>query len=104
HTEVTYFPDTLSGDVNFSYFKKIVDFHKIESTAWVFSFTDFNKREVWEALATLFYVDVIAMTGIMYTMAEIGSALGVTTTATFVESSAGMREGGRTGLTAVLHL
>jgi AGZA family xanthine/uracil permease-like MFS transporter len=59
HTEVTYFPDTLIGDVNFSYFKKIVDFHKIESTAWVFSFTDFNKREVWEALATLF--DVIAM-------------------------------------------
>jgi AGZA family xanthine/uracil permease-like MFS transporter len=55
-----------------NYFKKIVDFHKIESTAWVFSFTDFNKREVWEALATLFYVDVIAMTGIMYTMAEIG--------------------------------
>jgi AGZA family xanthine/uracil permease-like MFS transporter len=55
-----------------SYFKKIVDFHKIESTAWVFSFTDFNKREVGEALATLFYVDVIAMTGIMYTMAEIG--------------------------------
>ncbi|GAU48037.1 hypothetical protein TSUD_136050 [Trifolium subterraneum] len=128
HTEVTYFPDTLIGDVNFSYFKKIVDFHKIESTAWVFSFTDFNKREVWEALATLFYVDVIAMTGIMYTMAEIGefvdekgnfegeymayivdaagtivgSALGVTTTATFVESSAGMREGGRTGLTAVI--
>lgn len=128
HTEVTYFPDTPLGDGNFSYFKQIVDFHKIESTAWVFSFGDFNKREVWEALATLFYVDVIAMTGIMYTMAEIGefvdeegnfegeymayivdaagtivgSALGVTTTATFVESSAGMREGGRTGLTAVI--
>ncbi|PNY00600.1 adenine guanine permease azg2-like protein [Trifolium pratense] len=32
----------------------------------------------------------------------VGSALGVTTTATFVESSAGMREGGRTGLTAVI--
>jgi len=128
HTEVTYFPDTPLGDGNFNYFKQIVDFHKIESTAWVFSFDDFNKREVWEALATLFYVDVIAMTGIMYTMAEIGefvdekgnfegeymayivdaagtivgSALGVTTTATFVESSAGMREGGRTGLTAVI--
>ncbi|KAL5076488.1 hypothetical protein RYX36_015472 [Vicia faba] len=128
HTEVTYFPDTLIGDGNFSYFKKVVDFHKIESTAWVFRFSDFDKREVWEALVTLFYVDVIAMTGIMYTMAEIGefvdengnfegeymayivdaagtivgSALGVTTTATFVESSAGMREGGRTGLTAVI--
>ena len=79
------------------------------------------------ALATLFYVDVLAITGTMYTMAEIGgfldekghfegeyvaylvdagstivgSALGVSSTATFVESSAGLREGGRTGLTAV---
>ncbi|KAJ1396252.1 Xanthine/uracil/vitamin C permease [Sesbania bispinosa] len=128
HTEVTYFPDTPLGDANYSYFKKVVDFHKIESTAGVLRFGDFNRREVWEALATLFYVDVIATTGIMYTMAEIGefvdekgnfegeymaymvdaagtiigSTLGVTTTATFVESSAGMREGGRTGLTAVI--
>ncbi|XP_057437589.1 adenine/guanine permease AZG2 [Lotus japonicus] len=128
HTEVTFFPDTPLGDANFSYFKKVVDFHKIKSTAGVLSFSEFNKKEVWEALATLFYVDVIALTGIMYTLAEIGefvdekgnfegeymaylvdaggtivgSALGVTTTATFVESSAGMREGGRTGLTAVM--
>lgn len=128
HTEVTYFPDTPLGDENFSYFKRVVDFHKIESTAGALRFSGFNKREVWEALATLFYVDVIAMTGVMYTMAEIGefvdekgnfegeymayivdaagtivgSTLGVTTTATFVESSAGLREGGRTGLTAVI--
>ncbi|XP_004501828.1 adenine/guanine permease AZG2 [Cicer arietinum] len=128
HSEVTYFPDTPLGDGNFSYFKKVVDFHKIESTFWVISFSEFNKKEVWEALATLFYVDVIALTGVMYTMAEIGefvdekgnfegeymayivdaagtmvgSALGVTTTATFVESTAGMKEGGRTGLTAVI--
>lgn len=128
HTEVTYFPDTPPGDASYSYFKKVVDFHKIESTLGVLRFGDFNRREVWEALATLFYVDVIAITGIMYTMAEIGgfvdekgnfegeymayivdaagtivgSTLGVTTTATFVESSAGMREGGRTGLTAVI--
>ncbi|ESQ29366.1 hypothetical protein EUTSA_v10024046mg [Eutrema salsugineum] len=32
----------------------------------------------------------------------VGSALGVTTTATFVESSAGLKEGGKTGLTAVI--
>ncbi|XP_061360882.1 adenine/guanine permease AZG2 [Gastrolobium bilobum] len=128
HTEVTYFPDTQLGDANYNYFKKVVDFHKIKSTAGVLRFSDFNRREVWEALATLFYVDVLAITGTMYTMAEIGgfvdekgnfegeymaymvdaagtivgSALGVTTTATFVESSAGMREGGRTGLTAVI--
>lgn len=96
-------------------------------TFFLYSFSGFNKREVWVALATLLYVDVLAITGTMYTMAEmggyvdekghfegeyvaylvdagstiVGSALGVSTTATFVESSAGMREGGRTGLTAV---
>ncbi|XP_015954502.1 adenine/guanine permease AZG2 [Arachis duranensis] len=127
HTGVTYFPDTPLGDANYNYFKKVVDFHKIESTAGVLSFSDFNRSEVWVALATLFYVDVLAITGTVYTMAEIGefvdekgnfegeymayivdaagtivgSTLGVTTTATFVESSAGLREGGRTGLTAV---
>lgn len=128
HTEVTYFPDTPLGDANYSYFKKVVDFHKIQSTAGVLRFSDFNRSGVWVALVTLFYVDVFAITGTMYTMAEmgefvddkgnfegeylaymvdaagtiVGSALGVTTTATFVESSAGMREGGRTGLTAVI--
>ncbi|TKY73604.1 Adenine/guanine permease AZG2 [Spatholobus suberectus] len=127
HTEVTYFPDTPLGDANYNYFKQVVGFHKIESTAGVLRFSEFNRREVWVALATLFYVDVLAITGTTYTMAEIGgfvdekghfegeyvaymvdagstivgSALGVTTTATFVESSAGLREGGRTGLTAV---
>ncbi|KAJ8450633.1 LOW QUALITY PROTEIN: hypothetical protein Cgig2_020270 [Carnegiea gigantea] len=72
--------------------------------------------------------DVLATTGTLYTMAEIGgfiddkgsfegeykaymvdasstivgSALGVSPIATYVESSAGIREGGRTGLTAVI--
>lgn len=128
HTEVTYFPDTPLGDANYNYFKKVVGFHNIKSTAGILSFNDFNRSEVWVALATLFYVDVLGTTGVMYTMAEIGefldekgnfegeymaymvdaggtilgSTLGVTTTATFVESSAGLREGGRTGLTAVI--
>lgn len=127
-TGVTYFPNTPNGDESFSYFKKVVDFHKIESTLGVMSFTGFNKSEAWVALVTLFYVDALATTGTMYTMAEVGgflddqgnfegeylaymvdaagtivgSALGVTTTATYVESTAGMREGGRTGLTAVM--
>ncbi|XP_014500743.1 adenine/guanine permease AZG2 [Vigna radiata var. radiata] len=127
HTEVTYFPDTPVGDESYEYFKQVVGFHKIESTAGMMRFSDFNEKGVWVALGTLFYVDVLAITGTMYTMAEIGgfldekghfegeyvaymvdagstivgSALGVSSTATFVESSAGLREGGRTGLTAV---
>ncbi|KAF3436806.1 hypothetical protein FNV43_RR19559 [Rhamnella rubrinervis] len=127
-TSVTYFPRTPEGDSNHKYFKKVVDFHKIQSTVGVFSFSEFNKSEVWIALATLFYVDVLATTGTLYTMAEIGgfvdekgsfegeylayiadagstivgSVLGVSPIATYVESSAGIREGGRTGLTAVV--
>ncbi|KAA8540721.1 hypothetical protein F0562_024360 [Nyssa sinensis] len=127
-TAVTYFPNTPLGDTNYNYFQKVVDFHKIGSTAGAISFTNFNRSEVWVALLTLLYVDVLATTGTLYTMAQIGgfineeggfegeylaymvdagstmvgSALGVSPIATYIESSAGIREGGRTGLTAVI--
>ncbi|KAK6920578.1 Nucleobase cation symporter 2 family [Dillenia turbinata] len=126
-TKVTCFPNTPQGDSDYNYFKKIVDFHTIKSTARALSFREFNRSEVWVALVTMLYVDVLSTTGVLYTMAEIGgfvnekggfegeyqayivdalstvvgSLLGVSPTATYVESSAGMREGGRTGLTAV---
>lgn len=129
HTPVTSFPDTEIGDASFDYFKKVVDFHKIESTVGAIRFTDFNQSQVWVALATLLYVDVLSTTGTLFTLAElgglvneekrsfegeyvaylvdagstvVGSVLGVTTTTAYVESSAGIREGGRTGLTAVI--
>ncbi|KAL2465449.1 Adenine/guanine permease AZG2 [Abeliophyllum distichum] len=127
-TSVTIFPNTSLGDSNYNYFKKVIDFHKIKSTAGIISFTNFNRSEVWLALVTLLYVDVLATTGTLYTMAEIGgfvnekggfegeymaymvdagstvvgSALGVSPIATYIESSAGIREGGQTGLTAVI--
>uniref|UniRef100_A0A6N2ME14 Uncharacterized protein n=1 Tax=Salix viminalis TaxID=40686 RepID=A0A6N2ME14_SALVM len=126
-TGVTYFPHNPVGDNNYKYFKKVVGFHRIQSTAGAISFANFNTSDVWLALVTLFYVDMLGATGILYTMAEIGgfvneegsfegqymafivdsgstivgSTLGVTTAATYAESSAGIREGGRTGLTAV---
>ncbi|PON45641.1 Adenine/guanine permease AZG [Parasponia andersonii] len=128
NTSVTYFPGTPLGDTNFEYFKKVVDFHGIQATAGAISFTHFNRSEVWVALVTLLYVDVLATTGTLYTMAEIGgfvneqgsfegeylayivdagstivgSALGVSPIASYIESTAGIREGGRTGLTAVV--
>ncbi|KAH7865024.1 hypothetical protein Vadar_001296 [Vaccinium darrowii] len=127
-TSVTYFPNSPLGDSNYNYFTKVVDFHKIKSTLGAISFTHFNNSEVWVALVTLLYVDVLATTGTLYTMAEIGgfvddqgniegeyisymvdagatvvgAAVGVSPIATYVESSAGIREGGRTGLTAVI--
>lgn len=127
-TAVTYFPYTPVGESNYNYFKQVVDFHKIQTTAGAISFSKFNTSDAWVALATLLYVDVLATTGTLYTMAEIGgfvndkgrfegeymafmvdagstivgSALGVSPIATYIESSAGIREGGRTGLTAVI--
>ncbi|XP_021720225.1 adenine/guanine permease AZG2-like [Chenopodium quinoa] len=127
-TSVTYFPYTTIGDESYGYFKKVVDFHMIKSTAGAISFAHFNTSHVWVALITLLYVDVLATTGTLYTMAEVGnfiddkgsfegeyaaymvdasstivgSALGVSPIATFIESTAGIQEGGRTGLTAVI--
>lgn len=127
-TKVTYFPHDSLGDERFNYFKRVVDFHTIHSTAGAISFKHFDRAEVWVALVIMLYVDVLGTTGTLYTMAElsgfvdehgsfegeypaymvdagstiIGAALGVSPIATYVESSAGIREGGRTGLTAVI--
>jgi adenine/guanine/hypoxanthine permease len=127
-TSVTVFPDTPAGNVAFSYFKKVVDFHPIKSTAGQLSFVGFRHGNVWLALLTLLYVDVLDTTGTMYSMAEYGgftdgdtggfegeyraflvdagstvlsAGLGSTTVTTYIESTAGIREGGRTGLTAI---
>ncbi|ONI08048.1 hypothetical protein PRUPE_5G155400 [Prunus persica] len=65
-------PQTV-GDTNYNYFKKVVDFHKIQSTAGAISLSNFNRFEVWVDLATLLYVDdVLATTGALYSMAEMG--------------------------------
>lgn len=127
-TSVTVFPDTAAGDAAFSYFSKVVDFHLIRTTAGQVDFAGFRHGRVWLALATLLYVDVLDTTGTMYSMAEyagftddetggfegeyraflvdagstvLSAGLGSTTVATYIESTAGIREGGRTGLTAV---
>ncbi|KAJ0978411.1 hypothetical protein J5N97_013885 [Dioscorea zingiberensis] len=127
HTSVTAFPDTPAGDDSFNYFKKVVDVHKIESTAGALSFTGISKGYFWEALFTFLYVDILDTTGTLYSMARFsgfvddngdfegqyfafmsdataivaGSLLGTSPVTAFIESSTGIREGGRTGLTAL---
>lgn len=126
-TKVTYFPHTSSGDDLFNYFKKVVDVHKIEKTAGALSFKHFNQGQLWVALITFLYVDILDTTGTLYSMAKfagflqengdfegqyfafmsdataiiIGSTLGTSPVTTFIESSTGIKEGGRTGLTAI---
>ncbi|KAL8539359.1 hypothetical protein ACS0TY_001111 [Phlomoides rotata] len=127
NTRVTAFPNTPAGDSAYKYFKKVVDIHKIESTAGALSFKSIGKPHFWEALATFLYVDILDTTGTLYSMARfagftvangdfegqyfafmsdasaivVGSLLGTSPVTAFIESSTGIREGGRTGLTAL---
>ncbi|CAI9261667.1 unnamed protein product [Lactuca saligna] len=127
NTQVTAFPDTPAGDAAYDYFKKVVDVHKIESTAGALSFSSMNKGYFWEALVTFLYVDILDTTGTLYSMARfagfadengefegqyfafmsdatsivVGSLLGTSPVTAFIESSTGIREGGRTGMTAL---
>ncbi|XVE91283.1 hypothetical protein DITRI_Ditri20bG0141200 [Diplodiscus trichospermus] len=127
NTKVTAFPNTDAGDSAYAYFKKVVDIHLIESTAGALSFKTIGKGYFWEALVTFLYVDILDATGTLYSMARfagftdqngdfegqyfafmsdamsivVGSLLGTSPVTAFVESSTGIREGGRTGLTAL---
>ncbi|KAK9282999.1 hypothetical protein L1049_011226 [Liquidambar formosana] len=127
NTKVTAFPNTAAGDTAHEYFKKVVDVHIIKSTAGALSFKDIGKGYFWEALITFLYVDILDTTGTLYSMARfagfsdqngdfegqyfafmsdasaivVGSVLGTSPVTAFVESSTGIREGGRTGLTAL---
>ncbi|KAM0013302.1 putative xanthine/uracil/vitamin C permease [Helianthus debilis subsp. tardiflorus] len=127
NTQVTVFPNTLEGDTLFNYFKKIIDVHKIRSTAGALNFTSVDKPVFWEALVTFLYVDVLDTTGTLYSMAKfagftdekgefegqysammsdaaaitVGSLVGTSPVTVYIESSTGIREGGRTGLTAL---
>ncbi|KAF5736512.1 adenine/guanine permease AZG1-like [Tripterygium wilfordii] len=127
NTKVTAFPNTDSGNSAHEYFKKVVDVHVIESTAGALSFNSIGKAFFWESLITFLYVDVLDTTGTLSSMARfagftdengdfegqyfafmsdassivVGSLLGTSPVTTFIESSTGIREGGRTGLTAL---
>lgn len=127
NTSVTAFPNTDSGDSAHRYFKKVVDVHAIKSTAGALSFKSIGKGYFWEALVTFLYVDILDTTGTLYSMARfagfsdqngdfegqyfafmsdagaivVGSLLGTSPVTAFIESSTGIREGGRTGLTAL---
>ncbi|KAK1264668.1 Adenine/guanine permease AZG1 [Acorus gramineus] len=126
-TPVTAFPRTDAGDAAYDYFKRVVDVHKMEHTLGALSFAGVKSGRFWEALVTFLYVDILDTTGTLYSMASfagftdadgefegqypafmadasaivIGSLFGTSPVTAFIESSTGIREGGRTGLTAV---
>ncbi|KAI8376328.1 permease family-domain-containing protein [Radiomyces spectabilis] len=123
---VTYFPYTETGQTMFDFFKKVVTVHKMDHVLGRFNF-DLSTKDFWIALVTLVYVDILDTTGTMYSMAHyggftdetgdfehstyaficdaigvtIGSCFGTSSCTAFVESGAGIAEGGRTGITAL---
>jgi adenine/guanine/hypoxanthine permease len=128
-TSFTYFPYTVDGDDRFNFFKKVVHFHPIQNVLAAQDW-DVAAAGAKFALAlfTFLYVDILDCTGTLYSMARfsgvvdektgafprstlayctdavsisIGSLLGTSPVTAFIESGAGIAEGGRTGLTAM---
>ncbi|KAJ2157623.1 hypothetical protein GGF46_004368 [Coemansia sp. RSA 552] len=127
-TAVTYFPYTQAGDESFDFFKKVVTFHPIQRTLAKFHW-DMTSGDFWIALITFLYVDLLDATGTLFSMAKfggymdertqdfegstmaflvdsvaivIGSIFGTSPVTAFIESGAGIAEGGRTGITAIV--
>jgi AGZA family xanthine/uracil permease-like MFS transporter len=129
-TAVTAFPYDAVGDSGFDFFKKVVSFHPIQSTLNVqdWNIGEYG-GQFGLAMLTFLYVDLLDATGTLYAMARvaglmdpvtqdfegsavaymcdsiaisIGALLGVPPVTTFVESGAGVTEGGKTGITAMV--
>lgn len=129
NTSVTNFPNTDVGDESFEFFKQVVAFHPIKRilAAQDWSITGENAGPFMVALVTFLYVDILDCTGTLYSMARfcgavdpdtqdfegsavaylvdassitIGSLFGTSSVTAFIESGAGISEGGSTGITA----
>ncbi|KAI0391709.1 purine transporter [Xylariaceae sp. FL0594] len=128
-TALTYFPYTTVGNDAFDFFRRVVDFHQIKNTLSVQQWNIAGHGgQFGLALITFLYVDILDTTGTLYAMARlanvvdpvtgdfegstaaymvdalsisIGSLFGCSPVTAFVESGAGISEGGRTGLTAM---
>ncbi|KAK5467515.1 hypothetical protein LTS15_000488 [Exophiala xenobiotica] len=128
-TPVTYFPYTELGDSMFDFFKKVVAFHPIQNILVVqeWNISGYG-GQFGLAFITFLYVDILDCTGTLYSMARfcgaidektqdfegsavaylvdafgisIGALFGTPPVTAYIESGAGISEGGATGLTAI---
>lgn len=128
-TPVTFFPRTAQGNDAFDFFKQVVNFRPIKSILAVqdWKITGENAGQFAIALVTFLYVDILDCTGTLYSMARycgaidedtqdfegsaiayivdalgitFGSLFGCPPVTAFIESGAGISEGGATGITA----
>ncbi|KAF2632053.1 hypothetical protein BU25DRAFT_436855 [Macroventuria anomochaeta] len=128
-TNVTYFPHTEAGDDRWNYFKKVAYFHPIDHTLNTLDWNvGQHTSQFVLALFTFLYVDIIDCTATLYALARfcgavdpedgdfprstlayctdafcisVGALLGVSPVTAYIESGAGIAEGGKTGLTAI---
>lgn len=129
-TPVTFFPYTPAGDDAFNFFKQVVTFHPITKTLNKLNFNlSGASSQFGLAFITFLYVDIMDCTGTLYSMAHlagaidpvtqdfegsavaylvdafgitIGAVLGLSPVTAFIESGAGISEGGKTGITAMV--
>lgn len=129
-TPFTYFPYTDAGNQRFDFFKNVAGVHPIRNVLNVIDWqASTNPGQFILALITFLYVDILDCTATLYSMAKfagvvdpetgtfprstiayctdafsisIGAILGTSPVTAFIESGAGIAEGGRTGLTAVV--
>ncbi|KAG6118187.1 hypothetical protein E4U13_000462 [Claviceps humidiphila] len=122
--------DTEAGNSRFEFFKQIVTWHPIHRTLnqidWTF---DNTGSHFILAIFTFLYVDIIDATATLYSMVRfcgvvdqkdgdfprstlayctdaffisVGALFGCSPVTAFIESGAGIAEGGRTGITAIV--
>ncbi|KAK6340829.1 hypothetical protein TWF696_009147 [Orbilia brochopaga] len=128
-TNFTYFPDTPTGNQQFDFFKKVVTFHPIQTilTAQEWNLSGAGGQFAL-ALFTFLYVDILDVTGTLYsmvrfcgvvdpetgdferqtvayttdaTMISIGALFGTSPVTAFIESGAGIAQGAKTGIAAM---
>lgn len=129
-TTVTYFPDTDEGNSRFEFFKQVVAWHPLTKVVNQLDW-DIKAGGSHFALAlfTFLYVDIIDATATLYSMVRfcgvvdpkdgdfprstiayctdaafisVAALFGSSPVTAFIESGAGIAEGGRTGLTAIV--
>jgi adenine/guanine/hypoxanthine permease len=128
-TSFTYFPHTDEGNDRFEFFKKVATLHTIQHTKNAIDWAVMKAPAQFAlALFTFLYVDIIDCTATLYSMARfsgvvdpktgafprstiayctdalsisIGALFGCSPVTAFIESGAGIAEGGKTGLTAM---
>ena len=126
---VTQFPHDDEGNTNWNFFKKVATWKGIKPLGpGNIDWQGYNTGHVWLALISMLYLDLLDTTGTLYAMANqarlldartgdfegsataymcdalsicCGSLLGCSPCTAFIESAAGIAEGGRTGITGL---